>query len=141
MHIFLLETFYFISKFFYLEQIVLFSLLFLNLWPATFWTQIKQSCHCEIVKVKIVGQVTCHFGFASADNFLMNLKRRSGHVDSTISIPNKRNIQEGRQALLDHNPRFSLDRVAIFQLFIGNLKVLRPFIISHQPSSQLARIE
>ena len=44
---------------------------FLNLWPATFWTQIQQSCHCEIVKVKIVGQVTCHFGFASADNFLM----------------------------------------------------------------------
>ena len=44
---------------------------FLNLWPATFWTQIEQSCHCEIVKVKIVGQVTCHFGFASADNFLM----------------------------------------------------------------------
>ena len=30
MHIFLLETFYFIRKFFYLEQIVLFSLLFLK---------------------------------------------------------------------------------------------------------------
>jgi hypothetical protein len=25
------------------------------------------------VKVKIVGQVTCHFGFASADNFLVDL--------------------------------------------------------------------
>ena len=67
MYIFLLETFLF-----HQENKLLYShCYFLNLWPATFWTQIEQSCHCEIVKVKIVGQVTCHFGFASADNFLM----------------------------------------------------------------------
>ena len=44
-----------------------------NLWPTTFWTQIEQTSHCETVKVKIVGQVTCHFGFASADNFFVDL--------------------------------------------------------------------
>jgi hypothetical protein len=41
-----------------------------NLWPTT---QIEKTSHCETEKVKIVGQVTCHFGFASADNFLVDL--------------------------------------------------------------------
>jgi hypothetical protein len=44
-----------------------------NLWTTTFWTQIEQTSNCERVKIKIVGQVTCHFDFASAYNFLVDL--------------------------------------------------------------------
>ena len=38
-----------------------------------FWAEMYQTSHCDTLKVKIVGQVTCHFGCASAVNFLMDL--------------------------------------------------------------------
>ena len=40
---------------------------------SSFWNKIEHTSHCGKVKIKIVGQVTCHFGFASADNFLMDV--------------------------------------------------------------------
>ena len=59
--IILLCIYFFWRLLFHQENSLLYShCYFLNLWPVTFWTQIEQSCHCEIVKVKIVGQVTSY---------------------------------------------------------------------------------
>ena len=50
------------------------------------------------MKVKIVGQVTCHFGFASADFFSCGFKCRSGHVDWRINL--KRDLSISKKCLL-----------------------------------------
>jgi hypothetical protein len=66
----LLGNSFILSKFFYFHCYLELGKM-KNL--SAFWTQIEQTSHCDTVKVKIVGQVTCHFGFASVDNFLMDL--------------------------------------------------------------------